>query len=97
MYNPFKNTDIGFEDVPYYSFLETHSADIVRIPLPRNSLLVFYGSPRYQWEHCILREDIVDRRVVIAYRECTPTYLPGGREPVIAEEIMKRARQFWDK
>ena len=97
LFNPFKNPDIGFKDVPCYTFYEMDSADIVRIPLPRNSLLVFYGSPRYQYEHCIMREDIVDRRIIIAYREFTPTYLPGGKDYLVGEEILKRARQFWDK
>ena len=97
LYNPLETPDIGFEDVPCYKFLEMKSADIVRIPLPRKSLLVFYGSPRYQMEHCIMREDIVDRRIVIAYREFTPTYLPGGKDHLIGEEILGRAKQFWDK
>ena len=95
LYNPFNNCDMKFEDVEPYSFLEQNAEDIVRIPLPRRSLLVFYGQARYQWEHCILREDITDRRVVIAYREFTPTYLAGGRECVIGQEIISKATQFW--
>ncbi len=42
---------------------------VVRVPLPRRSLLVMSGEPRYQWEHAILRKDIQSRRIVIAYRE----------------------------
>jgi len=68
----------------------------VRVPLPRRSLLVMYGEPRYDWEHCVLREDIVDRRVVIAYREFTPTYLPGGREGDFGKGILKTAERFWE-
>ncbi|XP_035908515.1 alpha-ketoglutarate-dependent dioxygenase alkB homolog 4 [Anopheles stephensi] len=69
---------------------------IVRIPMPRRSLLVLYGSPRYQWEHSVLREDITDRRVCLAYREFTPMYLQGGSEFSQSEGIFERAKQFWD-
>jgi DNA N6-methyl adenine demethylase len=48
---------------------------LVRIPMPAQSLIVIYGSPRYQFEHSVLREDIRDRRVCIAYREFTKPYL----------------------
>lgn len=50
----------------------------VRLPMPRRSLMVLYGGPRYQWEHCVLREDIAERRVCLAYREFTVPYLPDG-------------------
>uniref|UniRef100_A0A182K535 exodeoxyribonuclease III n=1 Tax=Anopheles christyi TaxID=43041 RepID=A0A182K535_9DIPT len=69
---------------------------IVRIPMPRRSLLVLYGPPRYQWEHAVLREDIKERRVCLAYREFTPMYLQGGSEFSQSEEIFARAKQFWD-
>ena len=97
MYNPFREPRVGYEDVENYSFCEEDNLnEIVRIPLPRRSLLIFYGQPRYQWEHCILREDVRSRRVIIAYREFTPTYLPGGTKQQVGEEILNRARQFWD-
>lgn len=48
---------------------------LIRIPMPARSLLIIYGSPRYQFEHSVLREDISERRVCIAYREFTPNYL----------------------
>ncbi|XP_053675711.1 alpha-ketoglutarate-dependent dioxygenase alkB homolog 4 [Anopheles nili] len=69
---------------------------IVRIPMPRRSLLVLYGPPRYQWEHAVLREDIKERRVCLAYREFTPMYLQGGCEFSQSEDIFERAKQFWD-
>lgn len=55
-----------------------------------------YGEPRYYWEHCILREDIVARRVCIAYREFTPTYLTNGPYQSIGHEIRHKAKYFWD-
>lgn len=69
---------------------------IVRIPMPRRSLLVLYGPPRYSWEHGILREDIPSRRVCITYRELTPTYLPCGPKADIGEAILQAGKVFWD-
>ncbi|GAB0095234.1 alpha-ketoglutarate-dependent dioxygenase alkB homolog 4 [Sergentomyia squamirostris] len=66
---------------------------LVRIPMPRRSLIVLYGSPRYQWEHSVLREDIQERRVCIAYREFTPSYLDGSNET--AQEVLNQARMFF--
>lgn len=68
---------------------------VIRVPLPRRSLLVLYGEPRYDWEHCILRRDIASRRIVIAYREFTPTYLPNGPDESIGQEILAKAEQFF--
>ena len=67
----------------------------VKIPLPARSLLIMSGSARYEWEHAILREDISGRRVVIAYRELTPPYLPGGKDYGVGEEILGNAEKFW--
>ena len=68
---------------------------VVRVPLPRRSLLILYGNPRYNWEHCVLRKDISSRRIVIAYRELTPTYLPNGLEESIGQEILEKAENFF--
>ena len=64
----------------------------VKIPLPARSLLIMWGQARYEWEHGILREDITERRMVIAYRELTPPYLLGGREQDLGEEIRSNAK-----
>lgn len=69
---------------------------VVRIPMPRNSLIVLYDSARYDWEHQILREDIKERRVCIAYREFTPLYLPSGTHQDKGQEILKQAINFWE-
>lgn len=68
---------------------------VVRIPMPRRSLLVFYGEPRYHWEHCVLREDISSRRVCIAYREFTPPYMQNGCHEE-AGNLVRQAKTFWD-
>lgn len=67
---------------------------IVRIPMPRRSLLVMYNSARYDWEHQVLREDIKSRRVCIAYREFTPNYLPTGSNYEEAKPILENALVF---
>jgi len=83
-------------DTPY-AFKESIDMDVlVRLPLPRRSLLIMHGEARYQWEHCILRSDISDRRVIIAYRELTPPYLPGGTDwHSVGQEIVEKAKCFW--
>jgi len=62
---------------------------VIRIPMPENSILVLYGPPRYQYEHSVLREDIVSRRVAIAYREFTIPYQKNSHQYSEAEEIYK--------
>lgn len=69
--------------------------DVVRILMPRRSLLVLYGKPRYIWEHCILREDIQNRRVCIAYREFTPPYLKDGEKFTESSDILQKAECYW--
>lgn len=65
--------------------------------MPRKSLIVLYGSPRYQWEHSVLREDISERRVCIAYREFTPPYLQNGNKHNEAAKLtLEQAQQFWN-
>lgn len=67
---------------------------VVRVVMPRRSLLVMYNSARYDWEHQILREDIRERRVCLAYREFTPIYLPGGEKYKEGEKILEKAQNF---
>lgn len=67
----------------------------VRIPMPRRSLVVLYGDARYNWEHCILREDIKMRRVCLAYREFTEPYLPGGSHEAEGKAVIHLAQNFW--
>lgn len=72
------------------------SEDIaIKIPMPRKSLIVLYGDARYNWEHCVLREDIKSRRVCLAYREFTPDYLPEGKHATDGEPVLKLAQNFW--
>lgn len=65
--------------------------------MPNRSLIVMYGSPRYQYEHSVLRTDINTRRVAIAYRELTPMYLPNGSESKCGESILQTAQMFWQE
>lgn len=86
--------------IPNSSYLpvvnsDNYQVDVVRILMPRRSLLVLYGKPRYLWEHCVLREDIQKRRVCIAYREFTPPYLEGGKKFYEGGDILQKAKHFW--
>jgi len=68
---------------------------VVKIPLPPRSLLLMFGESRYCWEHMVLRGDISQRRIVVAYRELTPPYLPGGDHESIGNDILEKAKLFW--
>ncbi|XP_019757461.1 alpha-ketoglutarate-dependent dioxygenase alkB homolog 4 [Dendroctonus ponderosae] len=70
--------------------------DTVLVPMPKNSLLVMYGSARYDYEHRILREDITERRVCLAYREFTPIYLEGGQFYEEGKLVTKISKEFFD-
>lgn len=68
---------------------------VVRVPMPRRSLLVLFGEARYSWEHCVLREDISGRRVCLAYREFTAPYLPGGANHTLSRDVLEHAQTYW--
>ncbi|XP_057658683.1 alpha-ketoglutarate-dependent dioxygenase alkB homolog 4 [Diorhabda carinulata] len=79
--------------------LKTSNCDnrpVVRIPMPRRSLLIMYGSARYDWEHQILREDVKTRRLCLAYREFTPPYLEFGAKYEEGKLILEKAKYFYD-
>lgn len=78
-----------------YNFKNNKSDCIVRIPMPRRSLLVLYNEARYEWEHRILREDIKERRVCLAFREFTPPYLKNGSLFDEGKKILDLAKYFW--
>ncbi|XP_075149762.1 alpha-ketoglutarate-dependent dioxygenase alkB homolog 4 [Haematobia irritans] len=75
--------------------LEMYKDKVLRIPMPNLSLIILYGPARYQFEHAVLREDIVERRVCIAYREFTPMYLEGGTSYDKGLIVIENAKQFW--
>ena len=96
IFNPFKKE--RSENLPNYPRKpnsQSVQGAVVQIPLPRRSLLIMHGESRYDWEHFILRENIRERRIVIAYRELTPFYLPGGNEENVGSEILAQASLFW--
>lgn len=71
--------------------------------MPNRSLIVLYGPARYQWEHCVLREDIVGRRVCVAYREFTPPYLSrhgddneSEKSVEVSRAVLEQSKVFWD-
>uniref|UniRef100_A0A1B6CU01 Uncharacterized protein n=1 Tax=Clastoptera arizonana TaxID=38151 RepID=A0A1B6CU01_9HEMI len=72
-----------------------HSDITVRIPMPSRSLIVLYGQARYCWEHMVLRQDIRERRVCLAYREFTPPYLPSGELFEKSKTVLQHAKEFF--
>lgn len=77
-------------------YLRQFDSMLIQLPMPNRSLMVLYGPARYQFEHCIFRKDIEQRRVCIAYREFTPMYLPGGRDHSHGVPVLDRAQLFWN-
>lgn len=99
----YENTDcVGYESFLCRNNVMDNSVKpdgtdiVIRVPMPRRSLLVMYGPARYMWEHSVLREDIPQRRVCLAYREFTPTYLERGKLAHEGHVILHMARNFWD-
>ncbi|ALC39117.1 CG4036 [Drosophila busckii] len=74
--------------------LQTYKHKVLRIPMPNLSLIVLYGPARYQFEHSVLREDVKERRVCIAYREFTPMYI-NGLEKVKGDPVTEQSQLFW--
>lgn len=86
-YNPFNTEN---------SNTTSNSYPIVRLPMPARSLLVLSGPSRYEWEHSILRSDIQDRRICMAYREFTREYLPNGSLYLTTgQNVIDKAHNFW--
>lgn len=75
--------------------LDSFNGMLIKVPMPNRSLIVMYGSPRYQFEHSVLRLDVKSRRVCIAYREFTPIYLKNGDHFKKGEPILQTASLFW--
>lgn len=90
-----KRYNLDLAPVEYRNCLKSDINVTVRVPMPRRSLLVLYGEARYCWEHMVLRGDIKERRVCLAYREFTPPYLPGGNNHLKSNEVFEKAKMFW--
>lgn len=56
---------------------------------------MLYGPARYQFEHSVLREDVTERRVCVAYREFTHMYLENGESYEKGCEVTQNATKFW--
>ncbi|EDW28469.1 GL18936 [Drosophila persimilis] len=74
--------------------LSAYKGKVLRIPMPNLSLIVLYGPARYQFEHSVLREDVVERRVCIAYREFTPMYIAGADQEK-GDPVREKSQIFW--
>jgi len=95
-FNPFtQSSSLSWKSIQPFQAENCDLKRVIRVPLPRRSLLVLYGNPRYNWEHCILRRDITSRRIVVAYRELTPTFLPNGSDEAMGRQILDQAQSFF--
>ncbi|XP_030556114.1 alpha-ketoglutarate-dependent dioxygenase alkB homolog 4 [Drosophila novamexicana] len=74
--------------------LAAYKGKVLRIPMPNLSLIVLYGPARYQFEHAVLREDVDERRVCIAYREFTPMYI-DGLDKQQGDLVREKSHLFW--
>uniref|UniRef100_A0A0K8TSE9 Putative alkylated dna repair protein n=1 Tax=Tabanus bromius TaxID=304241 RepID=A0A0K8TSE9_TABBR len=68
---------------------------VIRILMPELSLVVLHGPARYQFEHTILREDILERRICLTFREFSSPFKLGGDQYGIGKLIAAKASQFW--
>ncbi|XP_066138129.1 alpha-ketoglutarate-dependent dioxygenase alkB homolog 4 [Euwallacea fornicatus] len=68
---------------------------VIFVPMPRKSLIIMYGSARYDYEHRVVREDVKERRVCLAYREFTPIFLDGGECYQEGKVITEKAKKFY--
>ncbi|XP_017060997.1 alpha-ketoglutarate-dependent dioxygenase alkB homolog 4 [Drosophila ficusphila] len=75
--------------------LAKYEGKVLRIPMPNLSLIVLYGPARYQFEHSVLREDVQERRVCIAYREFTPMYI-NGEDIQKGDPVREKSQLFWE-
>ncbi|KAH8327912.1 hypothetical protein KR067_001508 [Drosophila pandora] len=75
--------------------LVRYKGKVLRIPMPNLSLIVLYGPARYQFEHSVLREDVEERRVCIAYREFTPMYI-NGEDRIKGDPVREKSQIFWE-
>ncbi|KAH8298065.1 hypothetical protein KR018_005960 [Drosophila ironensis] len=75
--------------------LAQYRGKVLRIPMPNLSLIVLYGPARYQFEHSVLREDVTERRVCIAYREFTPMYITGEDQEE-GDPVRHKSKLFWE-
>jgi len=67
---------------------------LIHLPMPRRSLIALFGPARFTWRHEIRRQDIVDRRIAVTFREVNPDFLPGGPSENIGEELLRKAASY---
>lgn len=60
----------------------------IHIPLYRRSLIVLYGTARYNWYHAIHRKFVDSRRLAMTFRELSEEFLPGGAEEKTGKELL---------
>lgn len=72
----------------------TQGTTALRIPLKSRSILVLSKEARYQWEHCIFRDDVRGVRIALTFRELAEEFLQGGAGEATGQELLQKARQI---
>lgn len=75
----------------------TSNTEKLLVPLLRCSLVTVSGGARHCWKHSISREHIVSRRLGITLRELSSTFLPGGDQEEVGNELLSIASTFAGK
>lgn len=76
----------------YTLTLPDNNGQVIKIPLPRRSIIVLYSDARYKWMHSISRDDVLYRRLGITIRELTPLFLEAGEMSHIGRQLLQIAK-----
>lgn len=79
-------------DTAYTLTLPDDARQVVKVPLPRRSVIVLYSDARHKWMHSISRDDISARRLGITIRELTPLFLEAGEMSDIGKKLLQIAK-----
>ena len=80
---------------PIITVSESQLSDVmIRIPLPRRSLVIIAGDARYTWLHSIRSEDIQSRRIGITFRELSSEFMEGGSRANEGQSLLATAETF---
>jgi len=71
-----------------------HPGVVVRVCLPRRSVVVISGTARNVWKHAIRREDIRARRIAMTFRELSSEFCAGGSNEKTGNDLVKIASSY---
>ena len=71
-----------------------HTGVVVKVCLPRRSVVVVSGVARHVWKHAIWRDDVKARRVAMTFRELSPEFCVGGNNEEAGNNLVKIASSY---